>query len=260
MAAPSNVLVLIHGMTPSSKPSSPFPGYESFWKALTAARPELAGMITKRMGVHWGHAMPSEITEIDRAWGYSDLKDEHGLQLIDQVDQKLTQSQDIIRRLSSFAAIQKSPSSGDKLIKGWPGDMGIPILRNLIAQFRENMVVSGIGDVVYYCSEEGETHVRRSVYHQILQGLDEFLNKPEVRFHIFAHSMGVTVAHDFLYGLFSPGHEPDFIKENQGGPQARDRYRLWRTKTQSGEVKLGSLASAASQLPLFLMRKNQADP
>ncbi|MBI4431478.1 MAG: hypothetical protein HY587_07180 [Candidatus Omnitrophica bacterium] len=251
MPPPVNVLILIHGMTPSSKPSSPFPGYESFWKALLKARPELERIITKRIGVQWGHEMPAQITDIERAWGFIDSGTPAG----ERSDQKLTRSQEAIRNLTSYETVRKSPAAGDKLLNGWLDDPGIPGLRGMVIKFREGMVVPGIGDVVYYCSEEGETRIRRVVYHQILRGLDAFRDEEEVRLHIFAHSMGATLSHDFLFGLFAPGHDPGFIKEKQGSGEARDHYQWWRKKAQAGELKLGSLASAASQLPLFLMRK-----
>lgn len=244
-------------MTPSSKPSSPYLNYESFWQALIKAKPELGNLIRKRIGVHWGHEMPPEITDIEKAWGYEETH-EYNLAGADiRPDQKLTRSQDHIRNLTSYDSIRKTPTPNDHLLKGLFDDIGVPGLRGMLTKFREGMVVTGIGDVVYYCSEEGESQVRRVVYHQILEGLDEFRNETDVRLHLFAHSMGVTLSHDFLFGLFAPGHDPDFIKEKQGNAKSCEHYTLWRKKAQRGELKLGSLASAASQLPLFLMRKEK---
>lgn len=256
MPSPVNILTLIHGMTPADEPVSPYRMYESFWSALVSARPELEQIIAKRVGVQWGHEMVAQPTDVDRAWGFLDGAPFGAL----RPDERLTRAQTAIKNLISYREIQKTPGPNNRVLGGLAGDFGMGVgalLRKFTTPFRENMVVSGIGDVVYYCSEEGETYVRQVVYDQILRNLDPFLGRAEVRFHIFSHSMGVTVAHDFLYGLFAPGHEPDFVKRGQGSVEARKRYEGWRAKAQRGELRLGSLGTAASQIPLFAMRKQR---
>src|SRR5206468_2745352 len=71
----------------------------------------------------------------------------------------------------------------------------------------------------------------------------------------FAHSLGVTIAHDFLFGLFNTEHAPHFVTQKQGSAKATSWFRAWRKKAQAGELKLGGFACAASQLPLMVMRK-----
>jgi hypothetical protein len=60
---------------------------------------------------------------------------------------------------------------------------------------------------------------------------------------------------DFLFGLFKKGHEPDFVRRNQGGPWTSSEFQKWRDKAQSGQLTVGGVALAASQLPLMIMRK-----
>jgi hypothetical protein len=76
-----------------------------------------------------------------------------------------------------------------------------------------------------------------------------------VRLHLFGHSLGVTVAHDFLYGLFTEKSEPNFLTE--GPKDLADRLRTWREKRRKHELSLGAFVSAASQLPLLVMRKQK---
>jgi hypothetical protein len=107
---------------------------------------------------------------------------------------------------------------------------------------------------LYYASQDGETAVRAAVYGQALQGLRALRDEAEVFLHVVGHSLGVTVAHDFLYGLFGKVDEPHYL-EQAASLLDRDDYRLWRAKVRRGELRLGSFTSMASQLPLFALRK-----
>ena len=99
------------------------------------------------------------------------------------------------------------------------------------------------------------------VYGQVLEQLDAYRDHDEVRLHLVGHSLGVTLTHDFLYGLFGqrgePGHLPGFVAERQGTDDARRRFLTWRAKARDGTLRLGSLTSAASQLPIFFMRNEE---
>ncbi len=238
MAEPVNIFLLFHGMVPEKTPSSPFPVYDNFWRSMTNIRRDLPGIISKRIGIQWGHEMPDG----------------------DQVraDEMLTHAQEFINGRVSYDAIRTTPGPNNVLMTGLFGrDYGIPFLRNITTRLREEIVLRGIGDVIYYTSAEGEYQVRHVVYDQALRELDAYLTETDVRFHLFGHSLGVTLTHDFLYGLFAPNRVPDFIKDKQGTPKARQRYQQWRDKAQKGELKLSSLCSAASQLPLFVLRKQE---
>jgi len=250
----ANILIIIHGMTPDRGPTSPYPKYEAFWRAMASAKPDLSHLISRRIGVQWGHAMPSTITDVDKAWGFVPA---NGQMPAIRDDEKLTDAQRTIRNSVAYDEIRKSPGPRNRILEWFHGEVGIPLVRKVVTKMREDSFIPGMGDVVYYCSEDGETRVRQAVYHQILRGLDPFVNEPAVKFHLFSHSMGVTVTHDFLFGLFQAGHTPDFVARGQGSEEARKRYRRWREKAQNGELRLGALGFAASQLPLFVMRKQK---
>lgn len=232
MVRPLNVLIMMHGMVPDEHPSSPYPVYDHFWNNLLTQRPELPSLISKRIGVQWGHELPGS-----------------GCPLRD--DEKLTRAQQYLFEQVNYRAVKEDKDPNNRVMFDW---CGIPVLRGLIVRYRENLVIRGFGDVVYYCSSEGETQLRRVVYDQVLRELDEYRDETDVRFHLFGHSLGVTVCHDFLYGLFNPdkNYRPGFV--SQGSPDAVERFLYWRGRAQTGNLKLGSLATAASQLPLFVMR------
>jgi hypothetical protein len=253
---PVNVLIMIHGIIPDAEPCSPFDQYEALWQQLCVSAPDLPQCITKRIGVQWGQEMPSLIADklsIAQAWGYQ--KPAEGSAV--REDEELTRAQVVLGERVNYDAIRAKPSPNDVLMSGlFNRDYGLPIIREqLFVRLRESIILRGFGDVLYYCSPEGETIVRREVYKQILGQLDAFLDAPDVRMHIFGHSLGVTLSHDFLYGLFAEGHAPGFVHERQGDDETIQRFLHWRKKAQAGELKLGGLVSAASQLPLFVMRK-----
>jgi hypothetical protein len=51
--------------------------------------------------------------------------------------------------------------------------------------------------------------------------------------------------------------QPDFATD-PGVPDAlRERYLLWRSRAAEGRLRLGSKSSAASQLPLLMLRKQK---
>src|SRR5262249_32603345 len=82
-----------------------------------------------------------------------------------------------------------------------------------------------------------------------------------VRLHVIAHSLGVALAHDFLYGLFarqlSKG-TPDFLEqaEELGLPHLKDEFAFWRAPAQADppELALGSFSASAPQLAILLLR------
>jgi hypothetical protein len=252
----ANVLILVHGMVPDKAPSSPFAQYEAFWQQLCLYKRDLSQQIKGRIGVQWGHEMPTlspDELKVAGEWRYTGPRSGADI----RQDEKLTRAQIGLGTRVNYDAVRTDPSRNNILMSGFFNhDYGIPIIREkLFVGIRESIILRGFGDVLYYCSPEGETAIRRVVYDQILTQLDTFSGADEVRIHIFGHSLGVTLTHDFLYGLFAEGHEPGFVQEKQGDAEAVRLFRKWRKKAQEGGLKLGGLVSAASQLPLFVMRK-----
>ena len=231
-----NVLVFVHGMTPGVAPSDPSSSggtYDKFWKALQAHKPELKNMFPDGpILVEWGHQLsPAE----------NPVREDH----------RITEAERFVNEQVSYQNLKKHPGPNNVLV----GDWGIPGVRQIVTNVREGVVSFGLTDVVYYCSEDGEIYVRAHVYNQVLVKMQRYVAEPNVRIHLFGHSLGVTVIHDFLFGLFKKGHASDFVDKYQGGPWASQEFQKWRNKAQNGELTLGGLACAASQLPLMVMRK-----
>jgi len=236
---PVNILIMIHGMTPDLEPLDLTQTYDKFWEALIQRKRGLPDLIDKKISIQWGHERPGST---------SPLRD----------DEKLTHAQQFTHDQVSYDAVRADSSPNNILMTGFFGrDWGIPFLRGVSMSLRESIILCGLGDVAYYISPEGEKQVRKVVYQQALCELDEYLDEDDVRFHFFGHSLGVTLIHDFLYGLFAPDRIPDFVRDKQGDPESCQRYEKWRVKAQDGTLKLGSLASAASQIPIFMMRKQE---
>lgn len=236
--AVTNIAVLIHGMIPDIHAVDSAAPFKEFWKRVEVQDRRVRGLFPSEnvIFVSWGHQPPGS--------------DEHLRQ-----DQRLTTAQFNIAQHVAYDSVRTHPGPNNILMGGMFGrDYGIPVMRGILTQLRENIVQFGLSDVVYYCSEEGEREVRSVVYAQVLECLEGFRKrKNEVRIHVFGHSLGVTITHDFLFGLFT-AQKPDFL--NQGDPVAVDRYSFWRDKAQKGKLRLGSFTSMASQLPLFMMRKH----
>jgi hypothetical protein len=236
-----NVLVQIHGMVTARDPDDPSPAYRIFRDALRARRPALNALLPEAscIEVNWGHALP-------------------GVPLAQlRPDQRLTAAQRRAGDLTRYKVLEDAPSDLNVITTNLFEKVGLPVVRGLIEDTREQVFLRGLGDVAYYCSPDGEKQVRLVVYDQILSGLTAHSAAPEVRLHLVGHSLGVTIAHDFLFGLFNPdpNYQPGFL--SYATPAQKAAFTQWRARAQAGTLTLGSFNAAASQLPVTLMR-NQA--
>jgi hypothetical protein len=237
---PTNLVVFIHGTTPHPRLAGPvgqYPQlYKRFWSALTRVEPSLEGESFSRFAhIEWGHPVAGAPQREDS--------------MLAEAERRIAES-------VAFERVKASPSEHNQLHGGILGDWSwLPGLRPVVRRIREQLVTFGLADAVYYASEEGERAVRTAVYGQVLEKLRPLRALRDVRLHVIAHSLGVTVSHDFLYGLFGKAGEPDFLAQTNR-PEDRADYDLWRTKARSGELRVGSFVSMASQLPLFALRKS----
>lgn len=289
---PVNILVLVHGMVPDDKPRDPLLTpeepqgileklfddrkiviYEEFWKKLSAKQPELASLFEKFtrtasdgkehtfpfIGVEWLHELPaSPKPSVDALYD----------------DQRLTRAQNFVNERVAHKVLREVTEENNHVMKLLGGDWRLGfdaptllILRNLVVGLRESIVTRGLGDVIYYASADGEERVRKRVYHQVLSQLHPYLDKPDVRLHLWGQSLGVTLTHDFLFGLFNqdPNYTPGFLKLEATGTEKdkvdfeKDKidFKKWREKAKNDELRLGSLTSTASQLPILLMRSQK---
>jgi hypothetical protein len=242
MPDPVNVLVMIHGIVPVREPADHQREYAAFWSALCAVRPELRDFAPP-VGVEWGHPLPSS----------GELR----------ADERLGAAQAQIASRVVYSAVRAQSEPLEEVI---PNSRLHPpsalLTRILTDPIKEQVALLGLGDVVYYCSEEGERAVRRAVYGKVLAALEPYDGARELRLHVFGHSLGVTVAFDFLFGLFAPGElwaqgTPDFARDPDVPQLQREQYLRWRARASEGRLVLGSKSSAASQLPLLLLRKQR---
>jgi hypothetical protein len=184
--------------------------------------------------VEWGHELPGQAAPV-------------------RADHQLTLAEQFVLDRVGYANVARASANGNRL----ETDIGIPGVHWALGKIRESVILFGLADVVYYCSQNGEARVRQQVYEQVLGRLQPYIDKGPLRLHLFAHSLGVAIAHDFLFGLFNrdPDYCPGFVKDKQGSSEEAERqFMMWRQKAQSGDVTLGGFAAAASQLPLLLMR------
>ncbi|MDJ0737727.1 MAG: hypothetical protein QNJ47_27345 [Nostocaceae cyanobacterium] len=244
MSTPVNVLVMIHGMTLDPEPRSAFSQYQELWDGLLKEAPNLSDVFPQGfIGVEWGQELPTPSQP-----PLEQLRD----------DQKLTRAQNFLNERISYDKVVRD-SHPNNISLSIFGDVPLlsPLIRSLVVGLRESAVIHGFSDVIYYCSADGETRVRKAVYGQVLKQLDSCLDESDVRIHLIGQSLGVTLTHDFLYGLFAPHHSPGFCKQLDEDDPDKERFQKWRDKAQTGELKVGSLTSTASQLPLFMMRKQK---
>ncbi len=268
-----NILVMIHGMIPNLNTKSHFNEYNDFFKALRKKRPSLAQLFESGFTHPYGEenlGQEENLNFIGVEWGHEPPNSEQLPSEQLRKDERLTRAQNFIIDRVSYDKLVKLPDSDtNNITMSLFGDFPnwTPVVRNLIFSLRQSIVIPGLGDVVYYCSSEGERQVRSEVYGQVLKQLDKYLPEKKVRIHLIGQSLGVTLTHDFLYGLFHPEpnnnrnpnqeYRPDFANDEEIDQIIRDKFMEWRKKAQNGELELGSLTSTASQLPIFVMRKQE---
>lgn len=242
--ASKNILVMLHGMTSDPDPSTHADDYDHLWAGLIRREGSLEQIIVETIRVEWGHEPPGLATSALRP------------------DQMITRAEAFIRERLTYEAVQADGSPANHLLAGGAELFSQWVTRHLTTPIKEMVLLLGFTDALYYCSPAGEQAIRNTVYTQFLQGLEAYRAEDEVRLHVIAHSLGVTVAFDFLFGLFAPDSAytngvPDFVTENQGLPAAVEAYSFWRQRAQQGSLIMASKSSTGGQLPLMMMRKQK---
>jgi hypothetical protein len=236
---PADILIFMHGMTTQEGTRDPRGHYDRIWKALVREQPDLATRFDATIYTEWGQEIAGNGPG-DPALGKRD-------------DRKLSAAQAHMIE----ATRDKRLTSGERLDVT---RFDVPLLgpvRWLMDRFiREPVMQRGLPDVAYYMSPEGEGYVRDAVYPQVLTKLAPFVDEPQTRLHIIAESLGVTVAHDFLFALFNPDpYVPGYVRQSEPPPSQAEALLHWRGRANRGELVLGSFIATASQLPMTLLRK-----
>ena len=235
---PTNVLIMIHGITVEPYALNHKQGYDEFIAAIDTAVPGLSGKFNSQVRVEWGHRPP-------------DVTDTMSL----RPDQRIMDAENRLAELSAYKNVRNQNVPQNHTLSALSHPLA-EVAALITTPIKDRVLLLGITDVFYYLSVDGERNIRSTVYSQVLNALSPHLGDTDVNLHIYSHSLGNTIAHDFLYGLFAPNLQPQELGyyEQAATPQDRDNYLAWRTKAQNGSVKLATWISAASQLPLMAMR------
>jgi hypothetical protein len=242
----TDVLVMVHGMTLSTQRFDHNQEYDSLWGALVKQESSLGTAFATRVGVEWGHE-----PLVDPPTG-------------PRKDQRITAAENFIHDETIYANVKSDPSPQNRVLSAGAELFSKFVTRHLTDPIKETVLLLGVTDVFYYCAPDGEDAVRATVYSQVLDALEPFRTAPDVRLHVIGHSLGVTVAHDFLIGLIAPdsdltGGQPGFMANPQASDPHKEQYDFWRSRAQPPlrTLTLGSKASTAGQLPLTVMRKQK---
>lgn len=242
----AHVTIAIHGMITTPDPVSHQAEYAAMRDGLKKAEPSLTDMLDHRFfGVEWGHVAPGQTPSVP--------------------DQAIFPAENKIGQQVAYKNVEQLQEPGNHLHGGHEGVMDwlFKPLRPVFRDIKENVAIYGLTDVVYYCSEDGEANVRERVYGEVLHFLDALPLPPEeeIQLHVIGHSLGCTVAFDFLFGLFYQGYKnntPDFAKPDYPADEGfKLLYKKYRIRADAGTLKLGSLSMSASQLPLLVMRRQR---
>jgi hypothetical protein len=238
-----NVLVMIHGMTVSDTPTSYAAQYKRLYEALCEERPAIRDACPAPIVVEYEHTEPDQ----------ADLPS-----IALRRDQRMTLAKASIHKWVGIDGVH--PSELEHLTSLFPNPVRAieSLLTNVV---KDKIEMLGFTDVLYYASRDGEDAVRAAAYTQVLREMDGAKDDPDVRLHVVAHSLGATVAHDFLYGLFQPdpGYQPGYLKIRdvaleKPSDEDHERFKYWRGRALNGGLSLGSFSAAASQLPLTVVR------
>jgi hypothetical protein len=232
------LFIFIHGMAPDQKTDHSTSLYQAFRVALCDRKPELNDVFVPENCIYVEYGHPARTVQ--------PLRD----------DQKLNRAEAILKKRISYDYLRHNRDPHN-LVQHDLSLVAALFRSSLLIPLREKLLLHSLGDAIYYSSPDGESAIRRTVYGQILNRLEPFLNE-EVRLHFITHGLGSVIAHDFLFGLFAPSArwakgQPDFLADDDYGPI----YLKWRAKAQGTApmLTLRSIVTMASQLPLFLLRR-----
>jgi hypothetical protein len=247
-----HVLVLIHGITPEEQPDVRAQ-YRELVRAVTEARLPFLSPICE---VEWG-VPPSAADGRNgpASWEVPTNPD------VWRPDQYLASAQRFVASLvRDGSAAREEDREGEPVPGRGAVDWGVPGVRMAVRKLRESVILLGLSDAIYYAAPEGERAVRDAVFSQVfaeLQAADDDV----VHLHVVGHSLGVTVAHDFLFSLFSDvgrersQHRADVSQDAGTNTLIQTLQDKWRKRAREKRLVLGTFISFASQLPLLVMRK-----
>jgi hypothetical protein len=256
-----NIVILIHGIAINMKPEDPGVWMKKFWQDVCKKDDRLKNILPQDcLYVKWGQPIGSPPQAPTRD------------------DQYLCDAENYAGDRTSYENVSTDSDPNNHVINDgvweiiaylWKASpwyfkpfvllLVLPVLfwgnrikNKLNGALRNQLLLAGLGDAVYYVSQEGEDQLRKYIYGAFAAFIDRY-PEDEIRIHVISHSLGVTIAHDFLYGLFTKPQAPTAVSNDA----AFIRVKM-RTQSQSPQrVVLGSFTSFASQLPLMHLRKTK---
>lgn len=256
-----NVLFFVHGLMLTDNPVPEGKQYDLLWEPVKQQY-NLSTRIDEVVRVNWGQYL--EQTYAPR------------------LDEKINQAEKFVSERLNFDRLRQNPGS-DNLIIGGMGDTSLqPWWRLLVKPLREQLLLRGFGDAVYYLGEDGRIAVQLAVYRQVLEVLEKYRSQIEkdierkettieVRLHAIGTSLGTAIINDFLHGLFSntgyriqthpeESKEPNIVTSDvleEEKRQTVERYQFWRLAAEKKKIEVGSIVTMASQLPVLLLRSQR---
>ncbi|MBV5261765.1 lipase family protein [Synechococcus moorigangaii CMS01] len=144
-------------------------------------------------------------------------------------------------------------------------DWTIHPARLLLPTLRE-LMIRGFSDMFYYVSQDGKKSIRRSVSSQIIQCIQEPLEKNEpISLTFLGHSAGAVIAFDFLFYLFAPqsildNKDHDFIEtsdeDSKGASYLLKDFEKLRKLADNQKLRVRRLFTFGAPISMLAFRSN----
>jgi len=229
----AEVLILIPGISPESKPGAPDQYYSSLLTQLDKLLPENRKFDDSSIiKLNWG--MGKDAAPFDDA-----CADEY----LAEVERRMA---------DKIMAIIQRQKTQDR-----PNLLG-RILRGIMGQVKAHeILLYGVPDLFYYVSADGERVIRNRIFKEIGENIvrrhKEATDKG-ISMTLVGHSAGCVIAHDFLYHLFGKSNQQvaKDIKNDQGVAEVVEM----REVHQAGGLRLRRLYTFGSPVAALMFRSN----
>ncbi len=245
-----NILIFVHGIMLEEHPPLGRAQYRLLWDAIEESHPDLGQRFedVDRLEIEWGKFVRDTI-EPDQ---WINLAEEHLARILDPDE------------------VRKNPNPNNLILPQRRSTIPTRAWDSMVGPLRQVLLVRGLGDMFYYCGSDGQIAVQLSVFQQILEAMEAYRHREslKLRLHVVGHSLGVSIANDFLHALFSPygarlnGQEarlPRFFRTDVLKARRElslERLAYWRQNAPA-RLELGAIASLGSALPLTLLRSQR---
>jgi hypothetical protein len=234
----TEVLILVHGISPEANPKPPDQVYDEFLVSLNEALP--------------ADKQFDDTSVIRIVWGLGKDSLEGGPFDNLSVDEYLAA---VERRLAGkVAPVIQEQEALDPLGLLSPGRL----VRRLARRFRaRDMLLQVIPDLFYYVSADGEKVIRNRIFRSIGENIMHRREQAEdqgISLTVVGHSAGSVIAHDFLYHVFGrPGTQAQANTWQEG--TVPEVMKL-REELRGGQLRLRRLYTFGSPITAMMFRAN----